>query len=186
MAVTNSGSEMLTITGVSFSGANSDEFSSSFTGSVDVAGGASVNIPVVFAPTSEGAKSAQLEVAFNGAGSPSKTTLTGEGLVVSPGDVLYRVNAGGRSLASLNGFRIWTEDQAEVAENALALAQVGSPSPYVNVAMSGNNTFGTLDTITLDASVPSAVPPEIFQTERWDQVGDPNQIWSFRSKWVRK
>ncbi|MBX2819646.1 MAG: choice-of-anchor D domain-containing protein [Rhodothermaceae bacterium] len=179
VAVTNSGSETLSITGVSFSGTNSDEFSSSFSGSVDVAGGASVNIPVVFAPTSDGAKSAQLEVAFNGTGSPSKTTLTGEGLVVSPGDVLYRVNAGGRSLASLNGFRIWTEDQAEVAENALALAQVGAPSPYVNVAMSGNNTFGTLDTITLDASVPSGVPPEVFQTERWDQVGDPNQIWSF-------
>ena len=177
--VTNNDAEALTITGVSFSGSDGDEFSSTFSGAVEVAAGGSVSIPVVFEPTSVGVKSAQLEVAFDGAGSPAKVTVTGEGLDVSPGDILYRVNAGGRSLASPDGFRIWTEDQAVDQENALALAQVGSPSPYVNVDMSGNNTFGTLDTITLDPSVPVNVPAEVFQTERWDQVGDPNQIWSF-------
>ena len=177
--VSNSSAEAITITGVSFSGVDGDQFSTSFAGSEEVPGGGSTGISITFEPTSEGVKSAQLEVAFSGEGSPAKATLTGEAQAVQQGNVLYRVNAGGRSLASLDGLKVWTEDQAVLGEKALGLAQSGSPSPYVNAADNGDNTFGTLDSITLDASVPSSTPVELFQTERWDLDVDPNQIWSF-------
>ena len=85
----------------------------------------------------------------------------------------------GRSLASLDGLRVWTEDQATLGEKALGQAQAGSPSPYVNAAANGDNTFGTLDSIILDSSVPSSTPVELFQTERWDLTAEPNQVWSF-------
>ncbi|CAN0538786.1 unnamed protein product, partial [Laminaria digitata] len=168
------------ITGVSFAGAASGDFTETFTAPVSIAGGATTAFDIAFAPTSEGAKSAQLEIAFTGgSGSPAKLTVNGEGQSVWNGEVLYRINAGGQAIASLDGKRVWTEDQTPVAANALGQAKVGAPSPFVNSAGAGDHSFGTLDDVTLDSTVPGSVPPEVFQTERWDPASEPNQLWSF-------
>ena len=165
---------------MSFTGAGSGDFTSSFTSSFTIPAGGNSDMDVSFAPQSEGSKSAQMEIAFSGgSGSPAKLTVNGEGQEVSNGEVLYRVNAGGHAVASIDGKRVWTEDQTPFAANALGQAKVGSPSPFVNSGAAGDHTFGTLDAVSLDASVPTSVPPEVFQTERWDPATEPNQVWSF-------
>ena len=179
VTVTNSGTDPLEITGVTFSGADAAQFASTFSQAVTIPAGETASIGAVFDPTSSGVKTAQMEIAFNGEGSPSKATLTGEAVSVANGNVLYRVNAGGRALAPGDGLRIWTEDQTLTPAKALGQAQAGAPSPFVNAGASGDNTFGTLDSITLDGSVPASTPAALFQTERWDLDTAPNQTWSF-------
>ncbi len=180
ITLTNGGLEAVTITGVSFSGGDSGDFTHSFSSSFSIDPGGSGSVDIAFVPGSEGQKASQLEIAFTGgSGSPAKITVNGQGQSINNGEVLYRVNAGGEALMSLDNKRVWAEDQTPVTGNALGQAKVGAPSPYVNSADAGDHTFGTLDTITLDATVPGSVPPEVFQTERWDPATDPNQIWSF-------
>lgn len=179
ITLSNSGSDPITITGVDIVGADSDQFNTTFSGSLEIAGGSTGTVGVTFEPTSEGIKSAEIEFDFSGDGAPAKTNLSGEGSVVQPSNVLYRVNAGGRSLAPDDGYRVWMEDRATLAENAGDKAEIGAPSPYVNVAESGNYTFGVFDAVSLDSSVPDDIPAQIFQTERFDQDAVPNQMWSF-------
>ena len=179
VVITNSGAETISVSGATFSGSDAGDFATSFSSAFDVAPGATATMDVTFEPTSTGAKAAQLSVAHSGDGSPAKLTVNGEAFEVSSGSVLYRVNAGGRALPSTDGFSIWGEDQATLQASALGQAKLGAPSPYVNTSSSGNTTFGVGSTITLDASVTTAVPLELFQTERWDAFTEPNMIWSF-------
>lgn len=77
----------------------------------------------------------------------------------------YRVNAGGPQVTETPE---WAEDSA------------ASPSPYVNTAAAGNNTFSTTQAIDMThPSVPAGTPQSIFQTERWDPAGDAEMKWSF-------
>ncbi|MDS0279521.1 malectin domain-containing carbohydrate-binding protein [Halomicroarcula sp. S1AR25-4] len=71
---------------------------------------------------------------------------------------LYRVNAGGSTVAAIDGGADWTP-----------------PGSTTGVTVSGStSTFSTSDTITLDSTVPDSTPSEVFQTERY---GD--QQWDF-------
>ncbi|MEM8488249.1 MAG: malectin domain-containing carbohydrate-binding protein [Bacteroidota bacterium] len=180
ITIENSGGDDITVTGVSYSGSGAADFTNAFTSAFNIVGGGSSELDIGFAPTSAGAKSAQLEIAFTGgSGSPAKLTVNGVGQAVSNGEVLYRVNTGGEALASLDGKRVWAEDQTPFSANALGQAKVGAPSPFVNSLGAGDHTFGTLDDVTLDGTVPGSVPPEVFKTERWDPATEPNQQWSF-------
>ena len=179
LTITNGGDAAVTVSDITFSGANASEFASSFGDPVVVAAGGTTTLAVTMTAATAGAKTAQLNVAHSGSDDPIKITLSGEGQAVQPGNVLFRVNAGGPSLASLDGLRIWQGDQAVSAANALGQAQVGAPSPYVNTAAAGNFTFGKLNSVIRDASVPSSTPLSLFQTERWDAAASPNMIYSF-------
>ncbi|QIO24603.1 malectin domain-containing carbohydrate-binding protein [Haloarcula sp. JP-L23] len=71
---------------------------------------------------------------------------------------LYRVNAGGSTVAAIDGGADWTP-----------------PGSTTGVTVSGStSTFSTSDTITLDSTVPDSTPSEVFQSERY---GD--QQWDF-------
>ncbi|MEZ4701687.1 MAG: malectin domain-containing carbohydrate-binding protein [Rhodothermales bacterium] len=179
LTISNSGASAITVTGIDFTGANADEFASSFTDPISVAGGSSSTVSVTMSPTFAGSKTAQMNIMHSDSETPIKITLSGEGQVVQPGNVLYRVNAGGPSIASIDGLSIWQGDQATASGNALGQAQLGVPSPYVNTGAAGNFTFGRLHSITLGTSVPSSTPESLFQTERWDAAASPNMIWSF-------
>jgi hypothetical protein len=179
VTVSNSGSAGVSVTAISFSGSNGDEFATTTSVPFTVPAGGTASISVALAAQFPGVKTAQMNITHTGSDAPIKITLTGEAQAVQPGNVLYRVNAGGPSLASLDGLRIWRGDQATQSANALGQAQLGIPSPYVNVAAAGNFTFGRLHTITLDASVPASTPTTLFQTERWDPTAAPNMAWSF-------
>ncbi|WP_152418304.1 malectin domain-containing carbohydrate-binding protein, partial [Halorubrum aidingense] len=74
------------------------------------------------------------------------------------GDVQYRVNAGGSTVGAVDGALDWTP-----------------PGSTTGVSVSGSSdTYSTGDSITLDGTVPSSTPSEVFETERYD-----GQQWDF-------
>ena len=78
--------------------------------------------------------------------------------------VLYRVNAGGPSIPSVDDGPDW---------------QAGNSTPYANT---GNNaSWSTLP--TLDSSVPNSdddrAPGSLFLSEKWDPGTAPEMLWSF-------
>lgn len=78
-------------------------------------------------------------------------------------EVLYRVNAGGPSLAGG-----WSMDTS------------GSPSPYSNVSASQSTSTTVGNSINLShPSVPAGTPAALFQTERWDQTSGSEMQWDF-------
>ncbi|WP_142858430.1 malectin domain-containing carbohydrate-binding protein [Salinigranum halophilum] len=83
-------------------------------------------------------------------------SLTGSA-TAAPGDVLYRINAGGGTVGSIDGKSDWA----------------GGTSQYAT----GGQTSSSYDgTVTLDGSVANGTPTEVFQSERY---GD--QQWTFSS-----
>jgi len=91
--------------------------------------------------------------------------------VAEPGDILFRVNAGGAAITATDGTGIdWSADQA------------GSPSPYVNATETGNVTNSAPDPITADGSLPAYVPLDIFTIERFSSSDNDPVVpleWDF-------
>ncbi|QYJ04216.1 PKD domain-containing protein [Nocardioides panacisoli] len=77
--------------------------------------------------------------------------------------ILYRVNAGGPEIAAPIG-PVWQADTA------------GTPSPHLN----GGQQIASWGPVpTVDGTVPSSTPSEVFSTERWDPSSAPEQQWDF-------
>ena len=102
-------------------------------------------------------------------GSGDTGTLPGNvykaGDVANPetGEVLYRVNAGGPELSSLDNGPAWAADD-------------GSSNLYRN---DGSNGASWSAVAGVDSTVPSSVPAQLFETERWDPDSDPEMAWNF-------
>lgn len=79
------------------------------------------------------------------------------------GPVLYRVNAGGPELPAVDGGPVWSADD-------------GTDNPLRD---SGSSSAGWGPVATVDSTVPSSTPPEIFASERWDGSDAPELQWSF-------
>ena len=79
--------------------------------------------------------------------------------------VLYRINAGGTTLAGSRGLN-WGADTKS------------QPSIFVNSA-EANDLFTTTTPITLSTSVPSETPLALFQSERYDNSSAPEMQWNF-------
>jgi large repetitive protein len=161
------GSPNITVSGVTLSGSNGNQFAVNFTTPATLTPGQTVQISLTFTPTSDGAKTASLTIAHNGANtSPVVVSLSGTGgSAPPPSNVLYRVNAGGPVItASPN----WSEDSNDVpsvfgnASAATSYASVGS----TNINMS-------------NASIPAGTPMQIFQSERWDDAPGTTMQWTF-------
>ena len=75
----NTGSAVVTISSISFGGANANRFSQTNNCGASLAIGASCTINVTFSPQQTGSYSATLQVRDNAAGSPQTATLTGTG-----------------------------------------------------------------------------------------------------------
>ncbi|MEZ6244145.1 MAG: malectin domain-containing carbohydrate-binding protein [Phycisphaerales bacterium] len=159
----NAGSSSVQVTGATVTGAG---FTLVSPPSFPTTIGAGGNLPLIvrFSPTSGGAYSGQLTVTHNGSGSPLVVPLSGSGLT-SSGDVLYRVNVGGATLAAADSSApAWSGDTAT------------SPSPY----LTGTTSIATNgSTIILDGSVPAAAPMAMFQSSRWDPPAAPEMHWAF-------
>ena len=78
---------------------------------------------------------------------------------------LFRVNAGGAAIPSIDTGPDWAPDTT------------ANPSTYLRIAGS-NNTAG-FPVTTLDPSVPAGTPIEVFSDERWDNSGGDEMSWSF-------
>lgn len=83
LTVSNAGNDTLRVTGAAISGADSAHFSASPT-AFRVAPGGRQEVTVTFAPGSAGRRSATLSIAHNVAGSPSRVSLSGTGIALSP------------------------------------------------------------------------------------------------------
>jgi len=79
-------------------------------------------------------------------------------------DILYRVNAGGPSLAATDGGPDWAVD-------------ITDPSPYRTTG--SFRSWYAPDIPRLDASVPAGTPIEVFSTRRWDPAEPPPMRWTF-------
>ncbi|MGH9703643.1 MAG: choice-of-anchor D domain-containing protein, partial [Candidatus Acidiferrales bacterium] len=77
--LTNTGAGTLTITGITFTGTNSTNYSQTNTCNGSVAGNASCTISVVFRPNATGTRTATMNIADNSVPSPQTVTLTGVG-----------------------------------------------------------------------------------------------------------
>ena len=97
--------------------------------------------------------------------------------------VAYRVNAGGRvTAAGDNSFPSWGEDQQLALDpEPIQAARNGTPSPYVNEDVAGDQTAGKNQDINLTGILePGGIVNDLFQTQRWDVAPpDDNLVYSF-------
>ena len=84
-------------------------------------------------------------------------TITGTG-TNSP--ILYRVNAGGPTIAATDGGPDWVAD-----------------APFL--LDPGSNSVASFPAVNPGATVPSAIPGTIFDTERWDAAGGTEMQYGF-------
>ncbi|MFE2614660.1 malectin domain-containing carbohydrate-binding protein [Micromonospora chalcea] len=81
-----------------------------------------------------------------------------------PTNVLYRVNAGGSSVAATDGGPDWAADTNS------------SPSPYHNT---GSSVSSYTTAASLDSTVPAGTPVELYNHERYDPSGGAEMTWQF-------
>lgn len=100
----------------------------------------------------------------------SQATLPGElyslpdGACPAPDpSILYRVDAGGPTLPSVDCGPDWSDD-------------TGSSSPYHNT---GNSTATYNPVSSVDTTVPMTTPAAVFSSERFDQSGGAEMQWNF-------
>ena len=79
------------------------------------------------------------------------------------GRYLYRVNAGGATVPSVDGGQDWLGDTSPPG------------STYRNTGTSANGSLGG----GVDATVPEGTPLSVFTSERWDPAPEPELHWSF-------
>jgi len=79
VTLTNLGSTALSITGITFTGTDPNDFSETNTCGSSVAAGQSCSINVTFTPLATGSRTANLSVADSGGGSPQTVSLSGTG-----------------------------------------------------------------------------------------------------------
>ncbi len=79
ITLSNKGSVAVSITSISFTGANSGDYSQTNTCGNSVPAGASCSISVTFTPSAKGKRTANLSIKDNGGGSPQTVSVTGTG-----------------------------------------------------------------------------------------------------------
>ena len=137
ITMTNNGVDPIDVTSVSISGTDSSDYSHDFSGPVTVAGGSTSTFDVTFTPA----------------------PVVGPE-ILAPGDIIYRVNAGGGTVAD------WEKDSQ------------ASPAPYVLPGCCGTESEAV--TATLDASIPAGTPGELFESKRLDSNQPlPLMEWAF-------
>ncbi len=106
IVLTNNTSSAVSISGLSFTGANASDFSQTNSCGLSVAGGAPCNINVTFTPRTSGARTATLNVTDSDPSSPQTASLTGTGddyqlTAASNGSLTATVKAGATASYSL-------------------------------------------------------------------------------------
>ncbi len=88
------------------------------------------------------------------------------------GEALFRVNAGGPEVAAADGGVAWESDLEDAESSYLTDA-------YLAGADNQKNTSSVTVTPTVDATVPTTTPGQVFQTERWDPPAGIEMSWLF-------
>ena len=157
-----------------------------YTDTKSIAGGSSdLQIPIEILndnieELSEAFKLTILSVSPNatlGANNEATITIQDDDTVVDPGDVLFRINAGGSEVAASDGGPAWAADQSAVTANGSA--QLGTPSPFlVDRDVAGDDvTYGFVDGAASEPGVNlTSAPDALFTTERFSTLANPNNI----------
>jgi FG-GAP-like repeat len=88
VTLTNVGTQLVSISGIAFTGTNAAEFSETDTCGLSLAAGATCSISITFTPTQVGARTAALTVTDSAGGSPQSIALNGFGVVPGPNATL--------------------------------------------------------------------------------------------------
>ena len=113
---------------------------------------------IVFFPYSGGTP-----VAATNSGTLPGTVFLGGSQVTGATNVLYRVNAGGPAIQSVDAGPDWAAD-------------TDSSSLYRN---EGTNAAGYDPVPAVDATVPATTPSAVFSSERWSPSDNPAMNWAF-------
>ncbi len=155
-----------------------------FTGNATIGGGSSdFQIPIDILPDDlvEGSESFTVTItsvsanAAIGANASTTVTIADDDVpAVDPGEVVYRVNAGGPTVADPDGGPDWSGDQGETANND---AETGPSSPYlVDRGVANDNvTYGNIPPEGPGINGTGA-PDDLFVTERFSTLQNPNNI----------
>ncbi len=100
-----------------------------------------------------------------GATNAATVTIADDDVAATPSSVLYRVNAGGKAVAALDGGLDWSADTES------------NNSPYLD--NSGSNDTNGFSAVEPGSTVPASTPGVIFDTERWDKSGGSQMQWAF-------
>ncbi len=165
----NSGNTAIIITSIQIGGADSSEFNIlSNSGFSLLNPGETLDVLIDHTGSEEGSN-ASLVVAYDNGSIASAPIISG-----ASGNVLFRVNSGGALITDAEGD--FEADQS--AASAGGSATTGTPSPYINVTPpAADNTFGSTAALVENNT---GYPDEVFQTERWSDAANPNNMqWSF-------
>ncbi len=160
-----------------------------YTDTVSIAGGsADVQIPINILQDSDEELPETFTVTITsvsgnatiGANSRATVTIKDDDTAINPGDVIYRINAGGLEVAANDGGSNWEADQAAVVKGS---AIAGNASQYLvdrgidgtTVPTSDNSAFGSNAPISPSANTTNA-PDALFTTERFSTLVNPNNI----------
>jgi hypothetical protein len=158
----NSGSSTVSLSGISFTGADPSDFTQNNTCNSSLAAGGTCNIAILFAPAAAGTRSAALSIADNASGSPQSAALSGTGThdvvltwTASPtsgisGYNVYRgTSVGGESTTPLNSTPLSATTYTDSAVTA------GTNYYYVVAAVASNGSTQSADSNEASAAVPS-------------------------------
>ena len=145
----NTGTDPLTISGITITGTNATSFTETNSCGASLAGAASCTITVKFTPTAAGALSAAVSVADNASGSPQTVALSGGGTVPSP-----IVSPSPTSLT----FPSTTVGVADTAQTITVTNTGSAPLVITSVAVTGTNasSYSEADTCQTGAVAVSA------------------------------
>ena len=105
------------------------------------------------------------DVATLGNTTATATVTEDDGIVLS--SVLYRVNAGGETIAAIDGGPEWSADT--------------SANPSLFLLVPGSNNTVSFPAVAPGDSFPESTPGTIFDTERWDDPDTPEMQWAFNT-----
>ncbi|HMD84060.1 MAG TPA: choice-of-anchor D domain-containing protein [Terriglobia bacterium] len=144
VTVTNTGSGILSISSIAFTGPNAGDFGQTNNCGTSVAAGANCTINVTFTPTITGAESATLSVSDNAAGSPQTVGLSGTGTAPSVSLSTTSLSFGNQSVGTTS------------AASAVTVTNNGTASlTFTNITATGDFAVAASGT-TCSASTPVA------------------------------
>ena len=148
VTLSNTGSAVLTLTSIAISGANAADFAQTNMCGSTLASGANCTVSVSFTPSATGARSAQLQITDNAAGSPQTVALTGTGVVVAAPAVTLTpasLSFGNQSVGLAS------------AASAVVLANTGNSALTVgSISVAGANAPDFAQTNTCTAAIAPA------------------------------
>lgn len=157
------GNQPISITGITGSG--SLDYTISFAENLPhtLASGETMDVQVDFAPTAEGSSTYSIDIVHDGSNGTVNVPVSGEGSSgVLTDDAIYRVNAGGSTVADTP--IDWVRDTKN------------KPAAYVNTG-TGDNNINKEGPYTGPNN--TGAPTEIFERNRWDPDGGEEMMWDF-------